>query len=52
MILCLFGFGMMIFGASANLYYGYCVAGAMIFSLYIIFGTPLAAAIHRHSMCA
>ena len=39
LILCLFGFGMMIFGASANLYYGYCVAGAIIFSLYIIFDT-------------
>jgi len=38
-ILCLFGFGMMIFGASANLYYGYCFAGAIIFSLYIIFDT-------------
>ena len=38
MILMLFGFGMMIFGATANLYYGYCVAGAVIFSLYIIFG--------------
>jgi len=39
MILMLFGFGMMIFGATANLYYGYCVAGAIIFSLYIIFDT-------------
>ena len=38
MILMLFSIGMMIFGASANLYYGYCVAGAVIFSLYIIFG--------------
>ena len=41
MILMLFGFGMMIFGATANLYYGYCVAGAIIFSLYIIFGALL-----------
>lgn len=39
MILMLFGFGMMIFGATPNLYYGYCVAGAIIFSLYIIFDT-------------
>ena len=38
MVLCLFGFGMMLFGATANLYYGYCVAGAIIFSLYIVFG--------------
>ena len=38
-ILMLFGIGMAIFGASANLYYGYCVAGAIIFSLYIIFDT-------------
>ena len=38
MVLMLFGFGMMIFGASASMYYGYCVAGAVLFSLYIIFG--------------
>merc|ERR1712205_127495 len=38
-ILMLFGIGMAIFGASANLYYGYCVDGAIIFSLYIIFDT-------------
>jgi len=39
MILCLFGLGMMFFGATANLYYGYCIAGAIIFSLYIVFDT-------------
>lgn len=39
MVLMLFGFGMMIFGASASMYYGYCVAGAVLFSLYIIFDT-------------
>ena len=38
LILCLFGLGMMIFGATPSLYYGYCVAGTLIFALYIIFG--------------
>jgi len=39
LILCLFGLGMMIFGATPSLYYGYCVAGTLIFALYIIFDT-------------
>lgn len=42
LILCLFGLGMMIFGATPSLYYGYCVGGTLIFALYIIFGMLLA----------
>jgi len=37
----LWGFFMAIFGGSANMMYMYSLAGAVIFSLYIVFDTWL-----------
>ena len=39
MIMMLFSFGMMCFGFNADLYFGYCVGGAIVFSLYIVYDT-------------